>query len=141
MSVDQQPLTTEEALPPQISHRRILIVMTILILVGTIAGTIFSADRFGLGILVGGVLAFANYFWQKNSLEASFSRTAAGGKSEFPAFKFLLRYIALGLVVAFFYVTGALPIVAVVLGLAAFTFSVVIEGILGIFSGTSKQGS
>ncbi len=141
MSVDQQPLTTEEALPPQISHRRILIVMTILILVGTIAGTLFSSDRFGLGILVGGILAFANYFWQKNSLEASFSRAAAGGKSEFPAFKFLLRYIALGLVVAFFYVTGALPIVAVVLGLAAFTFSVVIEGILGIFSGTSKQGS
>ncbi len=141
MRADQQPLTTEDALPPQISHRRILILMTILIVVGTIAGTLFSANRFGLGVFVGGTLAFANYFWQKNSLKGMFSRAALGEKSEFPAFKFLLRYVALGLVVAFFYVTGALPIIALVLGLAAFTFAVVIEGTIGIFSGTNKQGS
>jgi len=138
MSVNEQPLITEETLPPQISNRRILILMGILIATGSIAGTIFGESRFGLGILVGGILAFANYFWQKNSLKGLFNRVASGERSGFPAIRFLLRYVALGLVVAFFYVTGSLPIIAVILGLSAFTFAVVIEGMIGIFSGFNK---
>ena len=134
MSEVRKPLTTEEQLPPPITHRRILILMALLIAAGTFAGTIFSANRFGLGIFVGGILAFANYFWQKNSLKGLFDRATAGEKSGFPAIKFLLRYVALGLVVAFFYITDSLPIIAVVLGLAAFTFAVVIEGMIGIFT-------
>jgi hypothetical protein len=47
--------------------------------------------------------------------------------------KYFVRYIVLAIVVAMIYMTGVLPIVAVILGLAAFGFAVVVEGLIRIF--------
>ena len=141
MSDDFEPLTTEGPLPPQISHRRLLVLMAGVIVIGSIAGCAFASAGFGIGVLFGGVMSFANYFWQRNSTRSIFETAARGEKPVFLAVRYILRYVVFGLVLAFVYLTEALPIIAVVLGLAAFAFAVVIEGMIGIFVSFNRQGS
>ena len=136
-----EPLTTEDQLPPQVSLNRVLVIMTVIVAVGTIAGFVFGPARFGAGVIVGGVMSFANYFWQRSSTRAIFEQAANGEKPMLLGVRYILRYVAIGLVVWAIYATGALPIVAVVLGLAAFAFAVVIEGLIGIFSSFNRQES
>lgn len=136
-----EPLTTEDALPPQVSLNRVLVIMAVIIAVGTAAGFAFGPAGFGTGVIVGGVMSFANYFWQRNSTRAIFAQAANGERPMLLGVRYILRYVAIGLVVWAIYATGAFPIVAVVLGLAAFSFAVVIEGLIGIFSSSNGQGS
>ncbi len=140
MGDDLKPLPTD-ASPPMISHNSILIWMAVVIAMGSIAGFAFASVGFGVGVLVGGVLAFANYFWQRNSTRAIFAGAAQGEMPVLPAVRYILRYVVIAAVLWVIYMTNALPIVAVVLGLAAFAFAVVVEGLKGIFTSHNKQGS
>jgi hypothetical protein len=124
-----------ETLKP-VSHSRILWLMAGVGLVGGIVGSALGSFRFGLGVLIGTALAFANYFWLKGSLRKIFSAAESGERPRMLAGKYFLRYVVLALVVAIFYATDLVPVVAVILGLGAFGFAVVIEGLLRIFSRT-----
>lgn len=117
-----------------VSHERILLIMAVLGTMGGIAGFAFSSLGFGLGILVGTALAFVNYYWLKSSLRKIFAAAESGERPRMLAGKYFLRYVILAAVVAVIYATGLLPIVPVIVGLAAFGFAVVIEGLIRIFS-------
>lgn len=136
---DIDPLTAGQPLPPELSQQRILVVMALLIAIGAIAGTVLGTGRFGLGVVIGGIMSFVNYFWQRRSTKALFEMAVTGNKPSLLAVRYLLRYVAMGLFVAFFYFTGALPVAAIILGLAAFAFAVVVEGITSIFKSSNKQ--
>jgi len=132
MSEDFDPLTTENSVPA-ISHRGILVTMAGLIVAGTLLTLVFVSFSFGIGVLFGGVLAFANYFWLERSTRAVFSDQAAATAGMMAA-KYILRYTGLGAVLLLVYVTGAFPVAAVILGLAAFAFAVVLQGLKNIFT-------
>jgi hypothetical protein len=117
--------------PP--SHERILWLMAALGVAGGIAGFALISLGFGIGILLGTALAFVNYYWLKSSLRKIFGAAESGEKPRMLAGKYFVRYIVLAIVVAMIYITGVLPIVAVILGLAAFGFAVVVEGLIRIF--------
>ena len=136
-----EPLTTEEQLPPQVSLNRVLVIMAVIIIAGAIVGFVFGPARFGIGVLVGGIMSFANYFWQRNSTRAIFAQAANGEKPMLLSVRYILRYVLIGAVLWLILLTGAFPIVAVVLGLAAFAFAVVLEGLIGIFSSFKGQES
>jgi len=141
MGDDHEALTADQPLPPQLSHSRLLIIMAVLIVAGAAAGAAFLSGRFGIGVIVGGAFSYVNYFWQRNSTRALFESAASGQRPHFLAVRYLLRYVVIGAIVGFFYLTGALPVAAVILGLAAFALAVVVEGIKGIFTSSNKQGS
>jgi hypothetical protein len=132
MGEDFDPLTTESSVMP-ISHKGILIVMSVVIAAMAIAGFAFGGKFFGIGVLFGGVLSFANYFWLDRSTRAIFSETAVASTGILAA-KYILRYAAIGLVLLLVHLTGAFPVAAVILGLASFAFAVVIQGLKNIFS-------
>ncbi len=113
--------------------------MAAVITIGVVIGAIFSGSQFAIGVLIGGAGSFANYFWQRNSTRAIFEVAASGDKPGFVAVRYLLRYVAMGLFVAFFYFTSLLPVTAIVLGLATFALAVVIEGIFSIFTSSNRQ--
>jgi len=69
--------TTEGPLPPQISHRRLLVIHGSVI-VAVLRRAAFASLSFGVGVLFGGVWRFANYFWQRNSTRAIFESAARG---------------------------------------------------------------
>ena len=133
MGDDLDPLTVGPEMPPTLSHRRLLVIMAFVIAAGAIAGTIFANYRFGIGVLIGGGMSYINYFWQQRSTSSLFAKVATGGGSNFLAVIYLLRYVAIGLFVSFFYFTDLLPVAAIILGLAAFALAVVVEGMIGIF--------
>lgn len=138
MGEDSEPsvLEAEDARPP--SNRRLLWIMAAVGLGGAIAGAVFGSWRFGLGVFVGTALAFANYFWLKSSLRKIFAVAASGERPRMLAAKYFLRYIVLAAVVAVIYAADLLPIVGVILGLGAFGFAVVIDGMIRIVH-TSPQ--
>ena len=141
MSEKQVFLTSEGGMPPELSHRRILVLMAAIIVVAAIAGFVFASTNFGAGVLVGGVMSFINYFWQRNSTRAIFAQAANGEKPMLLAVRYILRYVIFGLILWFFHATGAFPIAAIILGLASFAFAIVIEGTIGIFSNFNRRES
>ena len=140
MSENSGPLTDQMA-SPTISHRRILYEMAGVVVFGSLAGFALFSGKVGFGVFVGGILAFANYFWQKNSLKAIFDRAVSGKKSRFLAARYILRYVVLAGAVAVIYVTDLVSIYAVIFGLASFAIAVVIEGFTSIFSSSKDRES
>ncbi|MFN2502473.1 MAG: ATP synthase subunit I [Pyrinomonadaceae bacterium] len=132
MGEDFDPLTTDRP-SVLISHQSILKAMLGLVAVGAIMGFLFGGIRWGAGLLFGGLLAFANYFWLDRSTRAIF-RSDAGASTSILAMQYILRYAALGLVLLAVYLTNAFPVTAVILGLAVFAFAVVVQGLKSIIS-------
>lgn len=134
MSDEREPetRTADDVMPP--SNGRILIIMAVLGLLGGIAGMAFQSARFGFGIWLGCGIAFGNYYWLKRSLHRVFESAAEGEKPRVSAIRYISRYLMLGAVIAVIFLTNALPIVAVLLGMAGFGFAVVAEGIIRILS-------
>lgn len=128
LSADAQGNTT----PP--TNSRIIVIMAVLGVIGTIAGFVFISVPFGIGVLVGVSLAFINYFWLQHSLKKIFAAADSGEKPRMLAGRYFLRYLILGVIVAVIYASGWMPIAAVILGMAGIGFAVVIEGMIRIFS-------
>jgi hypothetical protein len=109
--------------------------MAVLGIAGAVAGVVLHSAGFGIGILTGTALAFANYYWLRHSLNKVFEAAARGEKPKVSAIRYIGRYLALAAVIAIVYVTGLLPVVPVIVGMAGFGFAVVLDGLFRIFSG------
>ena len=135
MSDEIEPVVpVEQAIVP-LSHTRILVIMAVTGLAGSILGSALVSVSLGAGVFIGSVLAFINYYWLKVSLRKIFDLAAeTGERPRLLALKYFARYLVLGTVVAILYTTGAVSIIGVILGMGSFGFAVVIEGILRIFS-------
>lgn len=133
MSGDSQPIAAEQENLVPLTHQRILIVMAAVAIAGVLLGLIFVSRQFGLGVLIGGILSFVNYYWLKFSLKKIFERAADGGKPRFLGLRYLLRYLILGAVLMVIFLTKTIPVVAVIAGLASFAVAVVVEGFIRIF--------
>ena len=140
MSEDSEQITEEQqSTVPTISHKRILTLMAIAALLGSIAGFIFSGLSFGIGVLIGGGLSLVNYYWLKRSLKTVFDNAVAGEKPQFLAGKYFLRYLVFGIVLTIVYLTKAVPVVAVLLGLASFALAIIFEAIIRLFNSFSNK--
>jgi len=135
MSDDFDNIVIEDSTPPPISHRRILWTMAVVSVLGALAGLIFVSGQFGLGVLLGGVLSFVNYYWLKAALRRIFDNAIAhGDQPRFLAVRYFSRYLTLGAILAFVFLTETIPVIAVILGLSSFALAIVIEGLMRIFS-------
>lgn len=131
MGENLDPLITDSGVKP-ISHRGILVVMAAVAIAGALLGFVLQGTRFGVGILFGGVLAFINYLWLERATRLVFENTAVSSAGLLAA-KYILRYVAIGAVLLLIYLTGVLPVTAVIAGLAAFAVAVVLQGLMNIF--------
>lgn len=134
--MDEELDTLTEGGPPphEITQRRLLLWMTAFVMVAAVAGFAFGPARFGWGILIGGILAFANFFWLDRSTRAIFDNAYSGVMPSLLAVRYILRYVALGAALWLIYATEIVPVVAVIVGLSAFALAVVADGIYGIFN-------
>lgn len=134
MSEDRDPVDTDQQLTTTPRNERILVILAVLSVGGSIAGAALVSARFGLSLLVGCVLAFVNYYWMQRSLKKIFSKAAEGNKPSFLGAGYFIRYLVLGCVVAFFYVSQLLSVAGILIGMAGFGFAVLIEGFLRVFN-------
>lgn len=131
MGEDADPLTTDSNTKPP-SSREILAIMAVIVLVVAVCGLVFGSVRFGVGVLIGGVLALANYIWLDRSTRAIFENTGVSSAGWLAA-KYVLRYVVIGAVLLTIYLIDVLPVAAVIAGLGAFAVAVVIQGLKTIF--------
>jgi hypothetical protein len=134
MSENSQPIAVEQENFEPLSHRRILVIMATIAVLGGLIGLILVSWQFGLGVLIGGILAFVNYYWLKFSLKKIFEQAIDGRKTRFLGLRYLFRYLILGTFLIIIFLTKSIPVVAVIAGLASFAVAVVIEGFIRIFS-------
>jgi len=133
MSDELEPVEVERSVA-DLSHRRILKIMALLVVAGGLAGLAAVGNRFAIGILIGGILSFVNYYWLKRSLKVIFDRAKSGEKPRLFAFGYIIRYVVFGFVILMIYLSQSIPITAVIAGLGSFAIAVVIEGFLRIFT-------
>ncbi len=129
-----EPIGADGQKVPELSLSRVLVEMAVIAAIGSLIGFLFFGVKAGFGVLVGGGLAFANYYWQKQSLKAVFDRAVRGEKTPFLALKYAGRYLVIGGVLFLIFLTDVVSIVAVVFGLAIFAIAVMVEGIRSLFS-------
>ena len=138
-----EPADNAATTPPEtisISHRRILWTLGAVTIILAIAGIWLDSWEFGLGVVVGGVLAIVNYYWLKVSLKRVFVQIAEGGeRPQFLAIRYFGRYLTLGAVLLIIFLTKSVPVLAVVLGLASFALAIVVEGLILIFASFFKS--
>lgn len=132
MAEDFDPLTTEST-AKTITNRSIIILMVVLVVLGTVAAFGFGGRGFGAGVLMGGILALVNYFWLERSTRALFEERATSSAAILAA-KYIFRYAAIGAALLLIYMSGVVPIAAVILGLSAFAVAVVLQGMKNIFT-------
>jgi hypothetical protein len=133
MGEPTEPVAGQNQAAGTISHRRLLIEMIVITLTAGVIGLIAGSARFFAGVLVGGAIAVVNFLWLDRSLTALFRSVANGVKPGLPAVRFILRYLVIGLLLLGIYLTDALPMTAMILGLASFALAVLTEGIISIF--------
>lgn len=132
MSDDHEPVDGSQRLTKPPRNERILVILAVLGVGGSIAGAAAVSARFGLAVLIGCVLAFVNYYWMQHSLKKIFSSAVEGKKPRFLGAGYFIRYVVLGCVVAFIYTLDLLPISGILVGMAGFGFAVLIEGFLRV---------
>ena len=134
----------ESARDAQKRQLKILVALTI---TGSIACLALISWRFGLGVLVGGTVSVANYYWMKFTLRKLFENASQRRPGQaILAIRFIGRYLALGAIVLIVFLTGWLPVIAVLMGISGFALAVMIDGIVSIFrpveqSVESSEGS
>ena len=98
------------------------------VIIGAAAGMVVGLEyqwRWGLGIMMGAALAWLNFRWLKQGLDALTQMIAAGGrqsKGRVPLaayFKALFRYALIALIVYVIFEYLKVPVLSMVLGLCA----------------------
>ncbi len=139
MSDDFKLTTDEENTVVPISHSRILWIMAIVVFIVAAGSLVFATRRVTAGLLLGGILAFVNYYWLKFALKSAFEKAVEGGKPKFLIGKYILRYFAVGAVIVLVYLTKIVSVTAVIGGLLAFAAAIIIESFILIFIHISKR--
>ena len=134
MSEDLEPADNGQQLTTPPRNERILVILAVLSIGGSVAGAALVSARFGLAVLVGCVFAFVNYYWMQHSLKKIFSSAAEGQKPRFLGAGYFVRYLVLGCVVAFIYTLDLLPVSGLLIGMAGFGFAILVEGFLRVIS-------
>ncbi len=116
------------------TNRGILISMVAVLAIAAAAGFAFAGMRFGIGVLLGGGLAFINYYWLERSTRTMMTDENALASTGTLAIKYVLRYFGIGALLLIVFWTGVLPVAAVIAGLATFAAAVVAQGIKSIFT-------
>lgn len=133
MSEDPEPADSDQQLTTPPRNERILLILAVLSVGGSIAGAAAVSARFGLAVLIGCVFAFVNYYWMQRSLKKIFSEAQEGEKPRFLGAGYFIRYLVLGTVVAVIYTLDLLPISGLLVGMAGFGFAILVEGFLRVF--------
>lgn len=100
-------------------------ILLVLLSAGSFA---FLSRKFALGVLVGGILAIANFFLMKRSLRRALDPQRRGKSRFFYLLKYFLRFVALGLFIALLLIKGWVSPFGILLGLSIIVIGIALVG-------------
>jgi hypothetical protein len=90
---------------------------------------VFFSREFALGVLVGGILAIANFYLMKRSLLRALDPQRKGKTRFVYLLKYYLRFAALGLMIALLLIKGWVNPFGMLLGLSIIVLGIALVGI------------
>jgi hypothetical protein len=136
MGEEPAPIARGDGSDLQMSHRRLLVTIAVVVIVGTIAGLIFISSKAGIGVLLGGLLGFGNYAWHRRSMAAVLEGAVRGSATPMLGLRYIFRYIVLGAILTLIYFSQLVSMAGVIFGLMSFVVAVMVEGLTSIFRRT-----
>ncbi len=106
-----------------------------LLVVLAAAGLLFGSLRFALGVLAGGVLALANFYWLRSILVRAF-RLQPEEAPRFALFRYIVRLAVLAAAVSVLIIYCRVDVFGLLFGLSVLVFNIIALSIYMI----SKQG-
>ena len=94
----------------------------------TSSSFVFFSREFTLGVLVGGILAIANFYLMKRSLFRALDPQRKGKTRFFYLLKYYLRFAALGLIIALLLIKGWVSPFGMLLGLSIIVLGIALVG-------------
>lgn len=94
----------------------------------TSSSFVFFSRKFALGVLVGGILAIANFYLMKRSLRMALDPQKKGKTRFFYLLKYYLRFAALGLIIALLLIKGWVSPFGMLLGLSIIVLGIALVG-------------
>ncbi len=101
-----------------------------------VTGWLLVSGKFATGVLVGGLLAIANFYWLGSILKRALGQTA-GNAERFARVRYVLRLAIIGLIVWIMIVHFKLDLLGLLLGLSVLVINIFA---LTIFRLTCKGG-
>ena len=95
----------------------------------TSSSFVFFSREFGFGVLVGGILAIANFYLMKRSLFRALDSQRKGKTRFFYLLKYYLRFAALGIIIALLLIKGWVSPFGMLLGLSIIVLGIALVGI------------
>jgi hypothetical protein len=90
---------------------------------------VFFSREFALGVLVGGILAIANFYLMKRSLLRALDPQRKGKTRFIYLLKYYLRFAALGLMIALLLIKGWVSPFGMLLGLSIIVLGIALVGV------------
>ena len=90
---------------------------------------VFFSRKFALGVLVGGILAIANFYLMKRSLLKALDPQRKGKTRFLYVVKYYLRFAALGLIIALLLIKGWVSPFGMLLGLSIIVLGIALVGV------------
>jgi ATP synthase I chain len=91
--------------------------------------SVFFSRKFALGVLVGGILAIANFYLMKWSLLKALDPQRKGKARFVYLLKYYLRFAALGLIIALLVIKGWVSPFGMLLGLSIIVLGIALVGV------------
>lgn len=136
---DDSEQSNQDITSPPLSNIRIKILMVFAAIAGSVASWILITPRFGIGVLIGGIMSLISFYWLDYTLGLIIGEAAAGEQPKFLVGRYFARYSAIAAVLVIVYASRVVPVESVLLGLASVAPAVVIEGLIRIFSSFFKR--
>ncbi len=123
----------------KIHENNIFTVLTIgslvLLAILAVAGLVFGSSRFAAGVLAGGVLALANFYWLRNILSRAMQLQARVAP-RFAILRYVVRLTLLAVAIFVLVVYCRVDVFGLLLGLSVLVFNIIALSIYMI----AKQG-
>jgi hypothetical protein len=133
MSENSEPLSSVENNESQSLVRRLRWFMVGSVSVAIVVSLFFADWSFTTGLAIGGILSLINFNWLQASVNGLFKLALEGNAPKFPVFKYVLRFVIIGIIVGLAKWFEISSVIGILLGLCSLVAALMIEAIIQLY--------
>jgi hypothetical protein len=92
---------------------------------------LFMPIQFTLGVLLGGLISIANFFWLKRDLRVVFGNLTGGAKSTI-MFRYYIRFFVSAVIIFFIISQTVVDVIGLLVGLSIVVINIVLTLLMGL---------
>ena len=133
MSENSEPLSPVENTEAQALINRLRWFMIGSVSVAMAISLFLSDWGFTAGLAIGGILSLLNFNWLQTSVNGLFKLALEGNAPKFPVFKYVLRFVIIGIIVALAKWFEIVSVIGILLGLCSLVAALMIEALIQLY--------